>query len=615
VSRFNNLRLAYRLGVAFGVVILALVVIGAISATKMSALDADSTTMADHDVVSIERVLTVQQRMQRAAYLATSHLYVHDGELAAQDAIAKQVAGLTAADDKDFATLATSIDDPAARTLLGRYKTANRRFATTYATAIRRSRDETVRNAAERDGSRGYFTSTVLPAEAAATTAGNALTAEVGRNLAQAKARTDATAASGRKTIVIAALLATLAAVGLAFLVVTSVVRPLKVVVERLGTLRDHCIAGLTDAIKAMATGDLTKTVVPQTPEIEDPAGDEVGDVGRAFNDIRTKMVESIEGYNATRAQLGGLVGNVSSSAQSLSAASQQMATTSEEAGRAVGEIASAVGEVAQGAERQVRAVEQAKMASEEVATASAAGAQNAQDTSHAAVSAREVAEQGAGAVARASEAMGAVRDSSLQATETIRELGSKSERISGIVATITGIAQQTNLLALNAAIEAARAGEQGRGFAVVAEEVRKLAEESQSAAGSISSLIGEIQTETAKAVEVVEDGARQTEDGVATVEEAREAFLTLGASVQDMGTRVDEIAAAIQQIASSSQQVQSDMGEVAAVAEQSSASSQQVSASTQQTSASTQQIAASAQELARTAEELERLVGQFTLA
>jgi methyl-accepting chemotaxis protein len=615
VSRFNNLRLAYRLGLAFGVVILALVVIGAISATKMSALDADSTTMADHDVVSIERVLTVQQRMQRAAYLATSHLYVHDGDLAAQDAIAKQVSATTTADDADFKTLTASIDDPAAHTLLGRFAAANRGFVSSYRNAIRRSRDETVRKVDDRAGSRDYFTNTVLPAEAAATKAGDALTREVSRNVAQAKARTAATAASGRKAIIIAAIIATLAAIGLAFLVVTSVVRPLKVVVERLTMLRDLCITGLTDAISAMATGDLTKTVEIQTPQIENPAGDEVGDVARAFNEIQAKTAESIEGYNTTRAQLGGLVGNVSSSAQSLSAASQQMATTSEEAGRAVGEIASAVGEVAQGAERQVRAVEQAKLASEEVASASAAGARNAQDTSDAAVSAREVAERGAGAVAQASDAMGAVRDSSLQATEAIRELGSKSERISGIVATITGIAEQTNLLALNAAIEAARAGEQGRGFAVVAEEVRKLAEESQSAAGSISSLIGEIQSETAKAVDVVEDGARQTEEGVATVEQAREAFLTLGASVQDMGTRVDEIATAIQQIASSSQQVQADMGEVAAVAEQSSASSQQVSASTQQTSASTQQIAASAQELARTAEELERLVGQFTVA
>ena len=78
-----------------------------------------------------------------------------------------------------------------------------------------------------------------------------------------------------------------------------------------------------------------------------------------------------------------------------------------------------------------------------------------------------------------------------------IEDLGPKSERIGGIVDTITGIAEQTNLLALNAAIEAARAGEQGRGFAVVAEEVRKLAEESQEAAAQIAGLIREIQTET----------------------------------------------------------------------------------------------------------------------
>jgi methyl-accepting chemotaxis protein len=195
---------------------------------------------------------------------------------------------------------------------------------------------------------------------------------------------------------------------------------------------------------------------------------------------------------------------------------------------------------------------------------------------------------------------MASVQEASAAVSEAMSGLAAKSEQIGGIVETITGIAGQTNLLALNAAIEAARAGEQGKGFAVVAEEVRKLAEESQDAAATIATLVGEIQAETGRTAEVVTDSARLSADGVEVVERARDAFVQIGASVEDVTARIGEIAVA--------------MGEVAAVAEQSSASSEEVSASTEETSASTQEIAASAQELARTAEQLAGLVSQFTV-
>jgi methyl-accepting chemotaxis protein len=148
----------------------------------------------------------------------------------------------------------------------------------------------------------------------------------------------------------------------------------------------------------------------------------------------------------------------------------------------------------------------------------------------------------------------------------------------------------------------------------VVAEEVRKLAEESQTAAASIGSLIGQIQAGTGKAVQVVGDGARQTDASVETVEQARASFARIDESVQDMSERVERIADALQSFATSGAQMQESVDEALSVAEQSSASAEEVSATTEQTSASTQQIAASAQELATTAEHLQGLVAQFTL-
>src|SRR3569833_3112627 len=99
-----------------------------------------------------------------------------------------------------------------------------------------------------------------------------------------------------------------------------------------------------------MADGDLTARVEPVTPPIEKWPNDELGDVAQAVNGVREDTAASIAAYTSSRDALAGLIGQVTTTSSTLSAASQEMASTSEEAGRAGGEIANAVGDVAAGA-------------------------------------------------------------------------------------------------------------------------------------------------------------------------------------------------------------------------------------------------------------------------
>jgi methyl-accepting chemotaxis protein len=166
--------------------------------------------------------------------------------------------------------------------------------------------------------------------------------------------------------------------------------------------------------------------------------------------------------------------------------------------------------------------------------------------------------------------------------------------------------------LALNAAIEAARAGEQGRGFAVVAEEVRRLAEQSQDAAKQIATLIREIQGDTDKAVEAMNDGTREVKLGAEVVNAAGQAFQEIVELIKKVSGRMQEISSPIEQLAAGSQQIVESVKSIDELSIRASGESQTVSAATEEQSASVEEIAAASQSLTKLAQELQEIVVKF---
>ncbi|MDR3591659.1 MAG: methyl-accepting chemotaxis protein [Negativicutes bacterium] len=222
------------------------------------------------------------------------------------------------------------------------------------------------------------------------------------------------------------------------------------------------------------------------------------------------------------------------------------------------------------------------------------------------------VSADGIKSLQQAIEQLGDVRKTVRFATESIHNLGKRSEEIGSIVDVITGIAGQTNLLALNAAIEAARAGEHGRGFGVVAEEVRKLAEESAEAATKIGNLIRDIQAETSVTVRTMESNLDQVDVQVGTIETGGTSMNEVSGAIDLTAQNVGSLLNRLQTLDAHSDSVLAAVGDMVRVVQGTAAAAQEVAASAQEQSASTEEMAALSKTVAEIADELKQLIGRF---
>lgn len=169
---------------------------------------------------------------------------------------------------------------------------------------------------------------------------------------------------------------------------------------------------------------------------------------------------------------------------------------------------------------------------------------------------AAEYAGEGQEKIQQAVEQISHASESVKQIVLQMDDLHKHSEEIMEIVEWMGKIASQTNVLALNANIEASRAGQHGRGFAVVAEEVRKLAQQSNEAAGRVYERVTTVRQHISLAVERIHSGSVEVSLGASLAQSAEDAFTKIAESVATMNSQLQGMAAATEEMSAGSEEV-----------------------------------------------------------
>jgi len=270
-------------------------------------------------------------------------------------------------------------------------------------------------------------------------------------------------------------------------------------------------------ALEALAKGDLTYRVQREYQGL-------FGQLKESANATAQNLARVIEEVRDASTALTGAAGQVSATAQSLSQAASEQASSVEATTSQIEVMSASINQ----------------------------NSDNAKLTDGMASKTSTEAQEGGEAVGKTVSAM---------------------KQIAAKIGIVDDIAYQTNLLALNAAIEAARAGEHGKGFAVVAAEVRKLAERSQEAAREISEL-------ASTSVQTAESAGRLLNSIVPSIQKTSELVQEIAAASAEQSESVVRVGGAITQLSQSTQQNASASEQLAATSEELSGQAEQLQSS-----------------------------------
>jgi methyl-accepting chemotaxis protein len=489
---FSTMRVSHKLGLAFGTIVLFILILAATAWSRIAAMQADFESLVDTTLPTLTALSEVNDHLQLIRTAELKHLAALN--MPAKDR--EEQAVRTAAKDFDtalarYSSSSASLADPAVQATLAQ---AVARMHADRSTFLQMSNSAAGAEAERAVEASDYFNG---PGQQIYQAAYDAVQALWKHHLQQA----DAAKQKGREALRTSNRLLGLAALAAVLLAIVLAVLIPRGLMRQLGSEP----AAVADVAQSIANGDLSTRIHAS---------------GANGHSVMASMAQM-------QAQLAALIQSVKQAADGILVGTAEIATGSMD--------------LSMRTEQQASALEETAASMTELSSTVKENAESANEANQLAMNASTVAIRGGDVVN--------------EVVQTMKGINDASRKISDIISVIDGIAFQTNILALNAAVEAARAGEQGRGFAVVASEVRSLAGRSADAAKEIKGLISASVTRVEHGSALVDKAGTTMVEVVQSIGRVADIMARINAASSEQALGVAQVGEAVTQMDQTTQQ------------------------------------------------------------